>query len=89
MKIETSPVLVLDTFKALRSKTYYISYNSISEKTKQEGIQRAPDCEEYEPSLINSKTTLTTNFSIRSNLHQLTVQCHNKLALNPFDDKRM
>ena len=24
-----------------------------------------------------------------SNLHQLTVQYQNKLALNPFDDKRM
>ena len=36
-----------------------------------------------------SETTNATNYSIRSNLHQLTVQCQNKLALNPFDDKRM
>ena len=32
MKIETSPVLVLDTFTALRSKSYSFSYNSIIQK---------------------------------------------------------
>ena len=36
-----------------------------------------------------SETTNATNYSIRSNLHQLTVQYQNKLALSPFDDKRM
>ena len=30
MKIETSPVLVLDTFTALRSKSYSFSYNNIN-----------------------------------------------------------
>ena len=28
MKIETSPILVLDTFTALRSKSYSFSYNN-------------------------------------------------------------
>ena len=41
MKIETSPVLVLDTFTALRSKSYSFSYNNI-QKAKQKGIQKAP-----------------------------------------------
>ena len=36
-----------------------------------------------------SETTNATNYSICSNLHQLTVQYRNKLALKPFDDKRM
>ena len=40
MKIETSPVLVLDTFTALRSKSYSFWYNSI-QKAKQKGIQKA------------------------------------------------
>ena len=40
-------------------------------------------------SLFMSETTNATNYSIRSSLHQLTVQYQNKLALNPFDDKRM
>ena len=50
MKIETSPVLVLDTFTALRSKSYSFSYNipnGITQKAKQKGIQKAPKCEQY------------------------------------------
>ena len=88
MKIETSPVLVLDTFTALRSKSYSFSYNSI-QKAKQKGIQIAPKCEEYQNSLFNSETSSSTNISIRSNLHNLTVEQQPKLCLNPFDDKRL
>ena len=89
MKIETSPVLVLDTFTALRSKSYSFSYNSIIQKAKQKGIQKAPKCEEYQNSLFNSETSSSTNISIRSNLHNLTVEKQPKLCLNPFDDKRL
>ena len=92
MKIETSPVLVLDTFTALRSKSYSFSYNNINnniQKAKQKGIQKAPKCEHYKISLFNSETSSSTNISIRSNLHNLTVEKQNKLALNPFDDKRL
>ena len=89
MKIETSPVLVLDTFTALRSKSYSFSYNKIIQKAKQKGIQKAPKCEHYKNSLFNSETSSSTNISIRSNLHNLTVEKQNKLALNPFDDKRL
>ena len=42
MKIETSPVLVLDTFTALRAKSYSFSYNNI-QKAKQKGIQKLPN----------------------------------------------
>ena len=73
MKIETSPVLVLDSFIALRSKSYSFSYKSI-QKAKQKGIQKAPKCEEYQNSLFNSETSSSTNISIRSNLHNLTVE---------------
>ena len=94
MKIETSPVLVLDTFTALRSKSCSFSYNNNNkniniQKAKQKGIQKAPKCEEYQNSLFNSETSSSTNISIRSNLHNLTVEKQNKLALNPFDDKRL
>ena len=98
MKIETSPVLVLDTFTALRSKSYSFSYNNpngtqcasgIIQKAKQKGIQKAPECEEYQNSLFNSESSSSTNISIRSTLHNLTVEKQNKLALNPFDDKRL
>ena len=87
MKIETSPVLVLDTFTALRSKSYSFSYNNnnnITQKAKQKGIQKAPKCEEYQNSLFNSETSSSTNISIRSNLHNLTVEKLPKLCLKPF-----
>ena len=92
MKIETSPVLVLDTFTALRSKSYSFSYNNpngITQKAKQKGVQKAPKCEHYKNSLFNSETSSSTNISIRSNLHNLTVEKQPKLCLNPFDDKRL
>ena len=92
MKIETSPVLVLDSFTALRSKPYNFSYNKpngIIQRAKQKGIQKAPKCEDYKKSLFMSETTSATKYSIRSNLHQLLVEKQNKLALNPFDDKRL
>ena len=88
MKIETSPVLVLDSFSALKSKSYSFSYSGI-QKSKQKGIQKALNSEDYKSSLFLTETTNATNYSIRSNLHQLPVQYKNKLALNPFDDKRM
>ena len=88
MKLETSPVLVLDTFTALRSKSYSFSYNNKNniQKAKQKGIQKAPKCEHYKNSLFNSETSSSTNISNKSNLHNLTVEKQNKLALNPFDD---
>ena len=88
MKIETSPVLVLDSFTALRSKSYSFSYNNV-QKSKQKGIQNAPECEDYTRCLFMSETTSATNYSIGSNLHKLSVEKENKLALNPFDDKRV
>ena len=88
MKIETSPLLLLDSFTALRSKSYSFSYNNI-QKAKQKGIQKAPKCEEYINSLFNSETTSSTNISIKSNLHNLTVEKQPKLWLNPFDDTRL
>ena len=36
-----------------------------------------------------SETTSATDYSKRSNLHLLSVEKQNKLALNPFDDKRV
>ena len=87
-KIETSPVLVLDTFTSLRSKSYSFSYNSI-QKAKQRGIQKAPKCEDYQSSLFNLETSSSTNISIRSKLHNLTVEKQPKLCLNLFDDKRL
>ena len=93
MKIETSPIIELDNFVALRSKSYSFSYGSTVQKTvqksKQKGIQHTPIYSQFINSLFNSETTTATNYSIRSNAHNLTVQKQDKLALNPFDDKRM
>ena len=88
MKIETSPVLVLDSFLALRSKSYSFSYSGI-QTSKQKGIQKAPNSEDYMNSLFMPETTNATNYSIRSNIHNITVEKQSKLALNPFDDKRI
>ena len=96
MKIETSPIIELDNFVALRSKSYSFSYKNAQEarqstvpKSKQKGIQHTPIYSQFINSLFNSETTTATNYSIRSNAHNLTVQKQDKLALNPFDDKRM
>ena len=88
-KIETSPILVLDNFVSLGSKSYSFSYTNSMQKSKQKGIQKVPNHEDFTHYLFNSQTTSATNYSVRSNTHNLTVQKQNKLALNPFDDKRM
>ena len=56
MKFETSLVLVLDSFIALRSKSYSFSYNNIPKGTqsgsgikkyaKQKGIQKISECQD-------------------------------------------
>ena len=96
MKLETSPIIELDNFVALRSKSYPFSYGATqstvqkaTQKSKQKGIQHTPIYSQFLNSLFNSETTTATNYSIRSNAHNLTVQKQDKLALNPFDDKRM
>ena len=92
MKIETSPIIELDNFVALRSKSYSFSYGSaqkLTQKSKQKGIQHTPIYSQFINSLFNSETTTATNHSIRSNAHNLTVLKQDKLALNPFDDKRL
>ena len=60
-----------------------------TQKAKQKGIQHTPIYSQFINSLFNSETTTATNYSIRSNAHNLTVQKQDKLALNPFDDKRV
>ena len=94
MKIETSPIIELDNFVALRSKSYSFSYQATQEatqktvqKSKQNGIQHTTQNKQFINSLFNSQTTTATNYSIRSDAHNLTVQKQDNLALNPFDDK--
>ena len=92
MIIETSPIIELDNFIALRSKSYSFSYKNAQktvQKSKQKGIQHTPIASQFINSLFNSETTSATNYSFRSNAHNLTVQKQDKLALNPFDDKRV
>ena len=40
MKIETSPVSVLDSFTTLRSKSYSFSLKSVVQKAKQKGYKK-------------------------------------------------
>ena len=92
MKIETSPIIELDNFVALRSKSYSFSFKSsrkVTQKSKQKGLQHTPILKQFINSLFNSQTTTATNNSIRSDAPILTVQKQDKLALNPFDDKRV
>ena len=92
MKIETSPDSELDNFVALRSKSYSFSYKGCrkaTQKSKQKVIQHTPQNKQFLNSLFNSQTTTATNYSIRSDAHNLTVQKQDKLALNPFDDMRV
>ena len=92
MKIETSPIIELDNFVALRSKSYSFRYKTIQktvQKSKQKGIQHTPPYTQFINSIFNSQTTTATNYSIRRDAHNLTVQKQDKLDLNPFDDKRV
>ena len=93
MKIETSPIIELNNFVALRSKSFSFSYKDTEgilhiQKSKQKGIQHTSQNMEYTNSTINSQTTTATNYSIRSDAHNLTVQKLGKLTLNPIDDKK-
>ena len=87
-KIETLPYFSIDEFICLRAKSYSFS---VSEKeiSKQKGIQKLNSLNEYKNCLFNNTTTNQTNFSIRSENHNLKVISQKKLALNPFDDKRL
>ena len=72
MKIETSPIIELDNFVALRSKSYSFSYGGNQktvQKSKQKGIQHTPPYTQFINSLFNSQTTTATNYSIRSDAH--------------------
>ena len=78
MKIETSPVLVLDSFTALRWKSYTFSQSNsnpngipygITQKAKRKRVQKAPKCEVFKNSFM-SETTKVTKYSICSILHQ-------------------
>ena len=72
LKIETSPIIELDNFVALRSKSYSFSYKNAQrtvQKSKQKGIQHTPIYSQFINSLFNSETTTATNYSIRSNAH--------------------
>ena len=89
--LELSKMLIceLDNFVALRSKSYSFSYGATqktvqkaTQKSKQKGKQHTPPHTQFTNSLFNSETT--TNYSIRSDAHNLTVQKQDKLALNPF-----
>ena len=76
----------------MRSKSYSFSYGATQktvQKSTQKGIQHTPLYTQFISSLFNSETTTATNYSIRSDAHNLTVQKQDKLALNPFDDKRL
>ena len=80
----------------MRSKSYSFSYQATQEatqkavqKSKQNGIQHTPQNKQFINSLFNFQTTTATNYSIRSDANNLTVQKQDKLALNLFDDKRV
>ena len=75
-------------FVVLRSESLSFSYKG-SQKAKQKGIQHTPQNKQFINSSFNSQTTTATNYSIRSDAHNLTVQKQDKVALNPFDDKRV
>ena len=70
-------------------KTHTGSNTRTKTQSKLKRIQKRPNLNVYKTSLLKCKTTESTNYSIRSNAHNLTVQKQKKLAWNPFDDKRM
>ena len=87
MKIETSPVIELDNFVALRSESY--AYSSFKKKIRNKKESKSLPRRKVFNSLFNFQTTTATKDSIRSDAHNLTVQKQDNLSLNPFDNKRM
>ena len=61
MKLETSLVLALDNFVALRSKSYSFSYNNKNIQKAKQKKQKAPNSEDYITS-INSTIQKQTSF---------------------------
>ena len=53
-KIENTPVLMLDSFLSLQSKSYSFSYPN-TQKAKQKGIHEALECKDYIRCLFNSE----------------------------------
>ena len=89
MILETSPIIELDNFVALRSKSSSFSYKDTEgalhiQEAKQKRIQHLSQNKKIINSLFNCKTTTATNYSIRSDAQNLTVQKQDKLPLNPF-----
>ena len=69
-KIETSPYLYIDEFCSLRAKSYSFTISG-KEISKQKGVQKLNTFEDYKNCLFNNKTTNQTNYSIRSNKHNI------------------
>ena len=81
MKVETSPVLVSDSFTALLSKSYTFSYNNI-QKAKEKGIQKTPTCEDCKNSLFMTDTI--TQQGIQFVQTHLNLQLKNKTKQTSF-----
>ena len=61
----------------------------IYKKEDKKVYKKNPENEDYKRSLFLSQTQNSTNYSMRSNQHQITVEKQTKLDLNSFDDKRL
>ena len=89
MRNETSPVLVLHTLTAFRSKSFSFSYKtnhaSMFVQKAKKGIKQPLNV--YEISLVKSETIRATNYSFRSNIHRLTVEKQTSFE-HFFDDTR-
>jgi hypothetical protein len=81
---------VMIEWVALRSKCYAYKTLSGKETTKDKGVQKSsvPKLEKYKECLFESKLFYATNTNMRNQNHEIYVQEVNKLALNPYDDKR-
>ena len=62
MKLETSPIIELDNFVALRSNSYSFSYKKKIQKSKQKGIQHTPILNQLINLIFNSQTATATKY---------------------------
>ena len=93
MKDEVNGRIILE-FIGLRSKMYAILIDNNNAVKKAKGVKsnvvkNSIVFNDYKKCLFNSSEIYREQYTIRSKFHNIVTQRENKLALSPFDDKRV
>jgi len=81
---------IMTEFIAIRSKCYAYKTQNGNNTKKCKGVQKlsVPNIDKYKKCLFEKETFNVENTTMRNFNHEMYIQKTNKLALNPYDDKR-